>query len=92
MRSVVIGFGSIYLCFVVFVICATIQINANAAVELTNAINEASYQAMIALTEDDSISTDEQLEQYFIRNSNLMLEGSSREEMYKDSEYFIHGE
>ena len=86
MRSVIIGLGSLYMCMLVFVICAMIQINANISVEVTEAANEAAYQSMLALTEDDSISTDEQLEKNFMQNAGLMLEGSDRLTAYGETE------
>lgn len=86
MRSVIVGLGSLYMCMLVFIICAMIQMNANISVEVTEAANEAAYQSMLALTEDDSISTDEQLEKNFMQNAGLMLEGSDRETAYGESE------
>lgn len=85
MRSVIVGMGSLFMCILVFVICAMIQMNSNIALELNEAANEAAYQSMLSLTEDDVISTDEQLEKNFIQNAGLMLEGSSTYEAYKDS-------
>lgn len=82
MRSVIVGLGSLYMCILVFVICAMIQMNANIAVEITEAANEAAYQSMLALTEDDSISTDEQLEKNFMQNAGKMLEGSTPQQAY----------
>lgn len=88
MRSVVVGFGSLYLCIIVFVICAMIQINANTTIEITYAANEAAYQSMIALMEDDTISTDEQFEQEFVKNAGIMLEGSSRFQSEEGAEQY----
>lgn len=87
MRSVIAGMGSLYLCIIVFVICAMIQMNANITIEITNAANEAAYQSMLSLTERDTISTDKQLEKDFMRNAGLMLKGSSPSEAFDLSEF-----
>lgn len=90
MRSAITGLGVMYMCVLIFVICATIQMNANIAVQVSEAANEAAYLSMLSLTERDEISTDEQLEEEFVKNANLILENQDIHHAYDDSKEYSY--
>jgi hypothetical protein len=50
--------------------------NANIAIAVNEAANEAAYQSMLALMERDEITTNQQLEKDFVKNAGLILSGN----------------
>lgn len=73
MKSVVVGWACMFMCIVTFITMGNIQYNANTAIAIENAANEASYEAMTTLAEDGRITTDQQLEAEFMQGAGVML-------------------
>lgn len=68
---------------ITFVTMANIQLNANAAIEIETAANEAAYTTMSTLLYGDTIKDDEDMKKEFIKESGLLLEGMDPDRIQK---------
>lgn len=75
MRSTVTGFATLFMAIFTFITMANIQFNADANIEIETAANEAAYATMTTLLYDDTIKTDADMREEFMRESGLLLEG-----------------